>query len=257
MAEMKVMVMTTILQVKKLTGGYSPKRPVLHEVDFEIRSGEMIGLIGLNGAGKSTTIKHILGLMTPHSGEVKVAGVTLEQSPEVYREAFAYVPESPALFDELTVEEHLRLSGMAYGVSGEQYDLRVEELLKEFQMLPKRKAFASHLSKGMKQKVMIMSALLASPPLYIIDEPFLGLDPLGIRSLLERLVEVKKSGAAILMSSHILSTVEAYCDRFIVMHGGAIAAQGELGDITAAAGMRDRDSGLEEAFYQLVSGGGK
>lgn len=247
--------MTKILQVKSLTGGYSPKRAVLHEVDFEIKAGEMIGLIGLNGAGKSTTIKHILGLMTPHAGEVKVAGVTLSQAPETYREAFAYVPESPALFDELTVEEHLRLSGMAYGVPEEKYEERVQELLEQFQMLPKRKAFASHLSKGMKQKVMIMSALLASPPLYIIDEPFLGLDPLGIRSLLERLVEVKQSGAAILMSSHILSTVEAYCERFIVMHGGRIAAQGELDDITKAAGMKDRNGGLEEAFYRLVTGG--
>lgn len=245
----------TILQVTKLTGGYSPKRPVLHEVDFNLKAGEMIGLIGLNGAGKSTTIKHILGLMTPQQGGVKVAGVTLDESPEQYRGAFAYVPESPVLFDELTVEEHLRLSGMAYGVPGEAYERRAEELLEQFQMLPKRKAFASHLSKGMKQKVMIMSALLAAPPLYIIDEPFLGLDPLGIRSLLDRLVEVKQSGAAILMSSHILSTVEAYCDRYIVMHGGRIAAQGDLDDIRSAAGLNERGGTLEEAFYRLVAGG--
>ncbi|MEV5025960.1 ABC transporter ATP-binding protein [Paenibacillus sp. LPE1-1-1.1] len=247
--------MESILQVNGLTGGYSPRRPVLHDISFEVKAGEMVGLIGLNGAGKSTTIKHILGLMKPQIGDVRIDGVTLEEETERYRAAFAYVPESPVLFDELTVEEHLRLTGMAYSVKDSQYEQREDELLKEFQMVPKRKAFASHLSKGMKQKVMIMNALLAEPPLYIIDEPFLGLDPLGIRSLLERLVEVKQKGAAILMSSHILSTVEAYCDRFIVMHHGKIVALGTLEDVRKAAGMDMRGGSLEDAFYKLVTGG--
>lgn len=247
--------MESILQVNGLTGGYSPRRPVLHDISFEVKAGEMVGLIGLNGAGKSTTIKHILGLMKPQIGDVRIDGVTLEEETERYRAAFAYVPESPVLFDELTVEEHLRLTGMAYSVKDSQYEQREDELLNEFQMVPKRKAFASHLSKGMKQKVMIMNALLAEPPLYIIDEPFLGLDPLGIRSLLERLVEVKRKGAAILMSSHILSTVEAYCDRFIVMHHGKIVALGTLEDVRKAAGMDMRGGSLEDAFYKLVTGG--
>ncbi|KRE51243.1 ABC transporter ATP-binding protein [Paenibacillus sp. Soil522] len=247
--------MEPILQVNELTGGYSPRRPVLHNISFEVRPGEMVGLIGLNGAGKSTTIKHILGLMKPQAGEVKVDGVTLEEETVRYRSAFAYVPETPVLFDELTVEEHLRLTGMAYSVQVNQYEAREDELLKQFQMMPKRKAFASHLSKGMKQKVMIMNALLAEPPLYIIDEPFLGLDPLGIRSLLERLVEVKRKGAAILMSSHILSTVETYCDRFIVMHHGKVVAVGTLEDVRQAAGMDMRGGSLEDAFYKLVTGG--
>ncbi|MDQ8739177.1 ABC transporter ATP-binding protein [Paenibacillus sp. LHD-38] len=247
--------MESILQVNSLTGGYSPRRPVLHDISFEVKAGEMVGLIGLNGAGKSTTIKHILGLMKPQIGDVRIDGVTLEEETERYRAAFAYVPETPVLFDELTVEEHLRLTGMAYSVKDNHYEEREDELLKEFQMVPKRKAFASHLSKGMKQKVMIMNALLAEPPLYIIDEPFLGLDPLGIRSLLERLVEVKRKGAAILMSSHILSTVEAYCDRFIVMHHGKIVAIGTLEDVRKAAGMDMRGGSLEDAFYKLVTGG--
>lgn len=247
--------MESILKVNGLIGGYSPRRPVLHDISFEVKPGEMVGLIGLNGAGKSTTIKHILGLMKPQAGDVKVDGVTLEEETERYRSAFAYVPETPVLFDELTVEEHLRLTGMAYSVKDDKYEERENELLNQFQMVPKRKAFAAHLSKGMKQKVMIMNALLAEPPLYIIDEPFLGLDPLGIRSLLERLVEVKRKGAAILMSSHILSTVEAYCDRFIVMHHGKIVAIGTLEDIRHAAGMDMRSGSLEDAFYKLVTGG--
>ncbi|MUT65877.1 ABC transporter ATP-binding protein [Paenibacillus sp. NEAU-GSW1] len=242
----------SILKVEGLTGGYSPRRPVLHNLSFDIQAGEMVGLIGLNGAGKSTTIKHILGLMKQHEGEIHVNGVTLAENQDRYRSAFAYVPETPVLFDELTVEEHLRLTGMAYSI--DQFDERKSQLLSEFQMENKRTAFASHLSKGMKQKVMIMNALLSQPPLYIIDEPFLGLDPLGIRSLLERLVEVKRNGSAILMSSHILATVEAYCDRYIVMHHGRIAAIGNLEEVCAAAGIETRGGSLEEAFYKLVTG---
>ncbi|MBD2848168.1 ABC transporter ATP-binding protein [Paenibacillus sp. IB182496] len=243
--------MDTVLEVKQLTGGYSPRRPVLHELSFDVRPGEMVGLLGLNGAGKSTIIKHVLGLMKPHRGEVMIRGVSLEQDPQTYRSSYGYVPETPVLYDELTVSEHLRLGGMAYDVAEPDYRARSERLLREFNMTPKREAFSGHLSKGMKQKVMIMNALLPEPPLYMIDEPFLGLDPLGIRSLLERLVQVKEAGAAVLMSSHILATLETYCDRFLVLHHGRLVAQGTLDDVRrAAAGEPDT---LEEAFYRLVS----
>ena len=248
--------MDPIVEVRGLTGGYSPRRPVLHHLAFDVRPGEMVGLIGLNGAGKSTTIKHMLGLMKPHAGEIRIGGVTLEEDAERYRASFAYVPETPLLFDELTVGEHLRLTAMAYGVDEQSYEARAERLLGEFRMAAKRSAFAAHLSKGMKQKVMIMNALLPEPPLYIIDEPFLGLDPLGIRSLLERLTLVKRSGAAVLMSSHILSTVEAYCDRYLVLHNGRLIASGALDDVRRAAGLPD--ASLEQAFFRLVDaeGGG-
>ncbi|MBB3113663.1 ABC-2 type transport system ATP-binding protein [Paenibacillus phyllosphaerae] len=248
--------MNPVLDVQRVTGGYSPRKPVLHELSFTLAPGEMIGLIGLNGAGKSTAIKHILGLMQPHTGEIRIQGTTLAEDPERYRSALAYVPETPLLFDELTVEEHLRLTGMAYGVDQARYEQLATDLLGEFYMKPKRGAFAAHLSKGMRQKVMIMNALLARPPLYIIDEPFLGLDPLGIRSLLDKLVEVKREGAAIFMSSHILSTVETYCDRFIVLHHGRMIAYGTLAEVCAAAGFREGEGSLEEAFYRLTADGG-
>ncbi|RXZ78355.1 ABC transporter ATP-binding protein [Paenibacillaceae bacterium] len=245
--------MNPVLNVNQLTGGYSPRRPVLHEVSFNIKPGEMVGLIGLNGAGKSTTIKHILGLMKPHQGDIRIQGTALDENPERYRAAFGYVPETPMLFDELTVHDHMRLTGMAYDVDQAHYEQRSENLLKEFHMDVKRNAFSKHLSKGMRQKVMIMNALLPEPSLYIIDEPFLGLDPLGIRSLLDRLVQVKEQGAAILMSSHILATVEAYCDRFLVMHRGRLVAQGTLADVRQQAGIGNVS--LEEAFYHLVAEG--
>jgi len=249
--------MKTVLHVEQLSGGYSPKRAIIHDLNMEIKEGEMIGLIGVNGAGKSTTIKHILGLMTPHRGVVTINGTTLEEDVELYRSSYTYVPETPILFDELTVEEHLRLTAMAYGVPQEQFSQRAEQLLERFHMTKKRKAISAHLSKGMKQKVMIMSALLAKPSLFIIDEPFLGLDPLGIRSLLEDLVEVKQAGSAILMSSHILSTVEHYCDRFMMLDQGRIVAQGTLQDMLQQASQHSQQNvtTLEDAFYAMLNGG--
>jgi ABC-2 type transport system ATP-binding protein len=243
--------MEPLVVVEDLSGGYSPRRPVLHGLTFKVMPGEMVGLIGLNGAGKSTAIRHLLGLMKPLAGTVRIGGVTLEEDAERYRRSFAYVPETPLLFDELTVQEHLRLTAMAYGIEEPVYAGRAERLLAEFRMADKRTAFAAHLSKGMKQKVMIMNALLAAPPLYLIDEPFLGLDPLGVRSLLERLEAEKRSGSAILMSSHILSTLEAYCDRYLVLHDGRLIASGTLDELRETAGMPGAP--LERLFFRFVA----
>lgn len=242
--------MKPVLEVDRLSGGYSTRRPVLHELTFAVKPGEMIGLIGLNGAGKSTTIKHILGLMQAQRGEVRIQGDTLAEAPERYRASFAYVPENPLFYEELTVREHLELAAMAYGVSQAEYTHRLEELADEFRMKDKLGSFARHLSKGMRQKLMIMSAFLVRPALYIIDEPFLGLDPLGIRSLLELMMKMKRTGASILMSSHILSAIEAYCDRFIVLHQGRIVSQGTLEEVREAA--RKPGAPLEEVFYAFV-----
>jgi ABC-2 type transport system ATP-binding protein len=244
---------TPILQVDNLFGGYLPRKPVLHDITFSIQPGEMLGLIGLNGAGKSTTIKHILGLLHPQKGLIRIQGMTLKEQPIVYRSAYAYVPESPELYEELTIREHLELTAMAYGIEKKVFDTRSEALLEEFQMKDKLNSFSRHLSKGMKQKVMIMNAFLIEPALYIIDEPFLGLDPLAIRSLLELMVRMKRKGASFLISSHILSTIEKYCDRFVVLHQGRISAQGDLGDIQEQAGLPG--ASLDDLFYNLVKGG--
>lgn len=248
--------MSSVLSMVELSGGYSPRKATIENINLEIASGEMIGLIGVNGAGKSTTIKHILGLMTPHKGIVKINGITLKEDVEKYRSGYTYVPETPVLFEELTVEEHLRLTAMAYSIPQKEYEEQAEALLNRFHMTKKRKAITAHLSKGMKQKVMIMSALLAKPSLFIIDEPFLGLDPLGIRSLLEDLEEVKRNGSAILMSSHILATIEHYCDRFMMLHDGQVVVQGTLQQMLDKANEQGgQANNLEGAFYALLHGG--
>ncbi|MEB3100448.1 ABC transporter ATP-binding protein [Ferviditalea candida] len=245
--------MKTVLSLERVVGGYSLNKPVLHGISFQVHPGEMVGLIGLNGAGKSTIMKHILGLIKPQGGSISIYGRTLDEDPEAYRSSFAYVPETPLLYNELTVREHLRLTAMAYGIHESDYRARADRLLEEFHMFNSMNTLSEHLSKGMRQKVMIMSAFLAEPSLYIIDEPFLGLDPLGIRSLLERMQRMKRQGSSVLLSSHILSMIETFCDRFVVLHEGSILAQGTLEEIGRQAGLSGRT--LEELFYSLVKGG--
>ncbi|MEK4047047.1 ABC transporter ATP-binding protein [Paenibacillus sp. FSL H8-0048] len=242
-----------VLEITGLSGGYSLNKPVLHDIGLQVQPGEMVGLIGLNGAGKSTTMKHILGLMSPHKGEITVQGKTRSSDPGSYHSALSFVPESPLLYEEMTVREHVEFTARAYGVERSDYESRTSQLAALFNMEDKMDTLSSHLSKGMKQKVMIMCAFVARPALYVIDEPFLGLDPLGIRSLLDFMLDLKKSGASILLSSHILSTIENYCDRFIVLHGGKVIAEGTLAEMTAKAGRQGLN--LEQLFYELVQGG--
>lgn len=240
------------LEMSKLTGGYSSRKPVLHEVSITVRPGELVGLIGLNGAGKSTAIKHILGLLIPHSGEVRIAGATLADDREKYRAMTAYVPEQPSLFPNLTVREHLRWTAMAYGLEQEAAERRMDELAATFRMTEAQGSLPSTLSKGMKQKVMLMNALLVSPPLLIIDEPFLGLDPLAIRDLIAALENARANGSAILLSSHILPALERRANRLVVLHRGRVIAEGAPAAVKAQAGCDGPDASLDDAFEALV-----
>ncbi len=226
----------SILEVKNVTGGYT-RKPVLHDLNFSIKKGELVGLIGLNGAGKSTTIKHIIGTMNPVKGDILLNGKTIKEDVALYRSSFSYIPETPVLYDELTLNEHLELTAMAYNLDRETFERRKESLLKEFRMEKRLNWFPAHFSKGMRQKVMIMCAFLVNPSLYIIDEPFVGLDPLGIQSLLDQMKDRKEAGASILMSTHILSTAEKFCDRILLLHNGKIRAQGTMTDLRAAFNM--------------------
>ncbi|MCP8968212.1 ABC transporter ATP-binding protein [Ectobacillus ponti] len=241
--------METLLQVQQLTGGYT-KKPVLQDVSFSVQAGELVGLIGLNGAGKSTTIKHIIGLMEPREGRITIRNKTFREDPTGYRASFTFIPETPVLYDELTLEEHLKLTAMAYGLDERTYEERTQQLLKEFRMTNRMKWFPAHFSKGMKQKVMIMCAFLVRPSLYIVDEPFVGLDPLGIQSLLSFMQQMKEKGAGILMSTHILATAERYCDSFVILHQGQIRAKGTLQELQEQFGMRGAT--LDDIYIELT-----
>ena len=154
------------------------------------------------------------------------------------------------MYDELTLDEHLKLTAMAYGINEETYHSRIQPLLKEFRLDKKLGWFPAHFSKGMKQKVMIMSAFLVEPELYIIDEPFVGLDPLGIQSLLDLMNKMKDSGAGILISTHILATAERYCDGFVILHNGQVRAKGTLHELQNEFNMPNAT--LDDIYIQLT-----
>jgi ABC-2 type transport system ATP-binding protein len=241
--------MKPLLEIENLIGGYTSKA-VLNDVSFTVNRNEIVGLIGLNGAGKSTTIKHIIGLMEPKKGSVKIDGYSFQEEPETYRSQFTFIPETPILYDELTLYEHLELTAMAYGLDKETFEARLEPLLKQFRLTKKLKWFPVHFSKGMKQKVMIMAAFLVQPSLYIVDEPFVGLDPVGIQSFLDLMVSMKDNGAGVLMSTHILSTAERYCDRFVILHDGEVRAKGTLSQLRQQFG--DEKATLDDIYLQLT-----
>ncbi|TFJ93531.1 ABC transporter ATP-binding protein [Lentibacillus salicampi] len=241
--------MEPLLHIADLYGGYTHKN-VLHGISLNVYPGEIVGLIGLNGAGKSTTIKHIIGLMQAKKGTVAVNGKTFQENPDTYRNQMAYIPEMPILYDELTLYEHLKLTAMAYNISEADFEKRLPPLLKEFRMEKRLKWFPTHFSKGMRQKVMIMCAFLIEPPLYIVDEPFVGLDPLGIKSYLQLMDNMKRDGSGVLMSTHILATAERNCDRFIILHEGKIRAIGTLEELRKNFKMPDAT--LDDLYVELT-----
>ncbi len=244
---MEVSIMT--VKVKHLTGGYG-KKPVIKNLNFELKKGEIVGLIGLNGAGKSTTIKHILGLLTPMQGEMSISDIDINEDINQYRKRLSYIPESPIIYDTLTLKEHIEMTAMAYGIEYETAMNRAEPLLKVFRLSDQLNVFPSHFSKGMKQKVMIICAFIVEPDLYIIDEPFLGLDPLGIQSMLDLMKSKRDENKTVLMSTHILATAEKYCDRFMIIDNGEIVAFGNLDELREQTNMQE--CSLDEIYIKVT-----
>ncbi|WP_214882638.1 MULTISPECIES: ABC transporter ATP-binding protein [unclassified Exiguobacterium] len=239
-----------MLHVDRLNGGYLGKQ-VLHDVSFEVKKGELVGLIGLNGAGKSTTIKHILGLLSPLSGQIEIDGETLQSSEKKYRKKVSYIPETPILYETLTLQEHIELMGKAYDVDSKDLTMRTNRLAKEMRMEKQLAWFPSVFSKGMRQKAMILCALVTKTPLLIVDEPFVGLDPLAIRQLLQLFDEYKED-CAILMSTHILETAERHCDRFIFLHQGVVIATGTASELREVYRLSP-DATLDDIYVEAIA----
>lgn len=240
------------LEIKNLVGGYS-QLPVLKDVSLDVQPGELVGLIGLNGAGKSTTINHVIGILRPFSGTITLNGLNIQEEPEKYKRQIAYVPETPILYDELTLREHLELTMDAYRLDHNQAWTRAHQLLKTFRLDNKLDWFPANFSKGMKQKVMICCAFMTDAKLLIVDEPFYGLDPLAVHDLLDLIEKKKEAGAAVLMSTHVLDTAQRYCDRFVLLADGKVRARGTLDELRK---LGDRpDESLDEIYLHLARDG--
>ncbi|EFM11168.1 ABC transporter related protein [Paenibacillus curdlanolyticus YK9] len=230
------------LNVQIQHAGYEEGKPIVHDVAFDVRQGELVALIGPNGAGKSTTVKGVIGMLRHMSGKVKIGNG---------EGRYAYVPEQPVLYDYMTLWEHLRLAASVFHLAEAEFEERAERLLERFRMSGVRHNLPSSFSKGMQQKTMLIIGFMLQPDVYIVDEPFVGLDPRATMEFLELLESERQRGAGILMSTHVLDTAERIGERFVLIDNGTVVASGTLADIRMQSGGGPEDT-LFACFSRLT-----
>lgn len=230
-----------MLKVNIRSAGYEVGEKTIHDIAFSIEKGELVALIGANGAGKSTTIKTMLGLLVNMNGEISFGKK---------KNSYAYVPEHPTYYDYLTLWEHIELLMAARRSEIGSWEERAEQLLHTFRMDKHKHEYLSKFSKGMKQKSMLILAFLTEPDFYIIDEPFIGLDPVATKEFLSYLYKEKERGAGILLCTHVLDTAERICERFLLISQGTLIADGNLHSIQTLAEMSE--SPLLDCFDAIV-----
>jgi ABC-2 type transport system ATP-binding protein len=217
---------------------------------FDAAAGNVTGLLGPNGAGKTTTMRIATGIIPATRGTVIVDGYDIAKEPIDAKMRIAYVPDDPKLFDTLTVWEHLDFMSSAYRVA--DFAPRAEQLLQQFELEPKRNTIARELSRGMRQKVAIACAYLREPSVILFDEPMTGLDPHGIRTLKRSIREQAARGAAVLLSSHLLSLMEGLCTHLVILHQGSCLFRGSVAEAAVRFPGIDGDQSLEEIFFQAT-----
>lgn len=218
----------------------------LENTSFIIPNGEIIGLVGANGAGKTTTIKLIMNQINPNKGRILMDGQEITKIRD-YKKQIAYIPDEPVCYDFMTVEEHFKFIQSMYP-SG-QYNM--DELVKRFDMEPHMQKLPLALSKGNKQKLMICNVLLRDFEYLIADEPFTGLDPKQIHTLKQIFMELRNAGKTVVLSTHLLDTIELFCDRYIMLEKGGIVAKGTKEEILNSFGFEDNMS-IEEAYIKIT-----
>lgn len=202
-------------------------RVIVDALDLTLDKGEVAGLLGVNGAGKSTTLRLIAGVLSPDRGRVRINGCELAEHPALARRAIGYLPEDPPLYAELTVAEYLRFCGRLHGLSGGRLRAAIERVIERCDLGEVRRRLTGALSKGYRQRVGIAQAIVHEPDLIVLDEPASGLDPLQALKLRE-LVRSLGEQHAVVLSTHLLSDVAACCDRVAVLHRGRIRHQGPI-----------------------------
>lgn len=232
-----------MLSVNNVTKKYG-KVIANENISLQIADGQIAVLLGPNGAGKSTIIKSIIGFLK-YQGSVTVDGL-LNKSIEAKR-IMGYIPEIPSLYPNLTVDEHMEFVARAYKL--DNYKEYKEELLRRFELDDKKKKFGDELSKGMQQKLSICCGLLPKPKLILFDEPMIGLDPHAIKELKSMLLELKQQGASILVSTHMIDSIEELWDTTYIMMKGRVAAVVERDEIAKG------DKSLEDIFFEITEGG--
>lgn len=223
----------------------------VRELSLDLHPGEILALVGPNGAGKTTSLRAICGILTPTTGQITVAGHNLRTDPIAAKAALAYVPDDPKLFDSLTVMEHLEFFAASYRVP--DWKPAAQQLLELFELVPKKDALTMELSRGMRQKVAIACAYLHNPSLILLDEPLTGLDPSGIRTMKESIAARARQGAAVILSSHLLTLVEDLCTSVLIMTQGSVRFSGTIPQARTRFASGSTEASLEEVFFSATS----
>lgn len=204
------------------------------DVDLMIRPGEFVGFIGPNGAGKSTTMNCVAGTIAPDEGSIDVRGVNAVTDPVAARGQMGFVPQHLHLYGYLTGEEYMRFVGDIRGISAEEQDAEIEDLFEITELIDARHRVVKEYSGGMQRKLAICAALLGSPPLLLLDESFVGLDPESTHAIRNRLAAHCDGGGAILLSSHVLDMLERICSRIVMLVDGSVAIDRPMAEIRDA-----------------------
>ncbi|MDL2288936.1 ABC transporter ATP-binding protein [Oscillospiraceae bacterium OttesenSCG-928-F05] len=219
-------------------------------ISLHVRRGEIFGFIGPNGAGKTTTIKMITGILNPDSGEVLIDGIDLKRDPVEAKMKMGYVPDQHDIYERLTGAEYLKFIADVYGVSAEDRKARAEKYLTMFEIQGAAGDLIKSYSHGMKQKLMLTGALIHRPPLWILDEPMVGLDPRAAMLLKEEMRVHCAAGNTVFFSTHVLEVAEKLCDRIAIIKGGKIVAVGTMDELREKGG-----ADLESIFFELTERG--
>ena len=233
---------------------YYGRTQILKGIDLSVPPGQVVGYIGPNGAGKSTTIKALMGLLPDFRGEVSVLGLDLRTDAMEVKRRIGYVPENAALYDLLTPMEYLDFVGNLYELSSLAVEKKAFELLRLFGLEQAAHDRMTTFSKGMRQKVLLISGLLHNPDLIFLDEPLSGLDANAVVLVKQIIRQLADSGKTVFYSSHIMDVVEKISDRIIIINAGEIIADGSFAELQA---QRESGSSLEQLFSQLTGADGQ
>jgi sodium transport system ATP-binding protein len=242
-----------MIEVSQLTKTYSDLHRgtfvAVDRVSFHVGPGEIFGLLGANGAGKTTVLRILSTVLRPTSGSVRVRGFDVMSNPSEVRSRIGFVSNNTAIYDRMTALEMVEFFGRLHGMTAEHLEERIATLFDKLRMNDFRDCPGAKMSTGMKQKVSIARALIHDPPVLVFDEATLGLDVMVARSLLGVVRSLREEGKCLIFSTHIMSEVERLCDRIAIMHQGRILDEGTLEQLR----MRHHEENLEELFFSLLS----
>lgn len=236
-----------MLRIEHLTKMYGDKAAV-NDLSLHIAPGEIYGFIGHNGAGKTTTIKACAGILRFDSGEIYVDGLSVKENPIECKKRIAYIPDNPDLYDFMSGIKYLNFIADIYGVPSDVRNSRIKEFGDVFGLTSDLAQPVSAYSHGMKQKLAVISALIHSPKLMLLDEPFVGLDPTSSHTLKQVMRSICNSGGAIFFSTHVLEVAEKLCDKIAIIKNGSLVVSGRTDEVRG-------DSSLEDVFLSLVDKG--